>query len=270
MARLKGTAGDVFITSQLVEDCEDAWSVAGVGTATSAAVSTDAKVGSYSVKMVCGAGVNNGDILATEAISPTIDLRTFTTLMYWAKCSVAITTAGDLQIGVSETADLGGSPVYSNIPVLAAATWKYCASAIVPTDLDIVNSVGAKLTANDPGAFDLYLDDIRAAKEIAGIKSWTLDQSAEVTDVTGFDSSGHRQFTPTLKSWSGSFEGYKDGVPLTIGSLVGLELRESQTATQQFRGNAYITGLHASVAVDGVVIYSYDFQGTDSLEIATA
>jgi len=268
MARLKGTGGDVFVASQLLEDCEDAWSVAGVGTATSAAVSTDAKVGSYSVKMVCGAGVNNGDILATEVIT-SVDITSYTTLMYWAKCSVAITTAGDLQVGVSETADLGGSPVYSDIPILAANTWKYCASTITTTGLNAVISVGAKLAANDPGAFDLYLDDIRAAKTVAGIKSWTLDQLVDVIDTTGFDSSGHRAYTPGLAGWAGTFEGFKEGLPLTIGSQVGLELRESATATQQFRGNAIITGLHATTAVDGVVVYSYDFQGTEALVIPT-
>ena len=267
--RIAGTAGDVFITSQLVENCEDDWAVTGDATATSAAVSTVAKVGSHSVKIVCGAGVNDGDLLAHEIVT-SMDLTDYTNLMYWAKCSVAIGTAGDLQIGVSETASMGGTPVWADIPVLGEDTWKYCSSAITTTGLNAVVSVGAKLTANDPGAFDLYLDDIRAAKEIAGIKSWTLDQSAEVADVTGFDSSGHREFTATIKSWSGSFEGYKDGAPLTIGSLVGLELRESQTATQQFRGNAYITGLHGGTSVDGIVTYSYDFQGTDALEIATA
>lgn len=269
MARLKGTGGNVYIASQLLEDCEDAWSVAGVGTATSADADTDAKVGDYSVKLVCGAGVNNGDILATEVIT-SVDITSYTTLMYWAKSTVAITTAGDLQIGVSETADMGGSPVYSDVPVLAANTWKYCASDITTTGLDAVISVGAKLADNDPGAFDLYLDDIRAAKVIAGIKSWTLDQTVSAIEVTGFDSSGHKAYIPGLADWSGTFEGYKEGVPLTIGSQVGLELRESSTATQQFRGNAIITGLHANVAVDGAVTYSYDFQGTDSLVIPTA
>lgn len=100
---------------------------------------------------------------------------------------------------------------------------------------------------------------------IAGIKSWTLDQIVEALEGTGFDSGGHKVYTPGLGGWSGSFEGFKDAAPLTIGTAISLELRESQTASQKFTGSAIITGLHAATAVDGLVTYGYDFQGTGAL-----
>ena len=268
---LAGTAGDVFVASVLLENAEDAWDVDGGATGTSAAVDTDAKVGTYSVKIVVPVGSNNGDILAHEVITST-DLITaaYTHLMYWAKSSVAINTAGDLAIGVSETEHLGGSPVYSSIPVLVANTWKYCFSTITTTGLDQVIFVGAKLVANDPGAFNLYLDDIRAGKLIAGIRSWSLDYTSDTVETTDFGSAGVKEYIISGSSWSGSFDGFKDGAPLTIGSQYGIALAESGTATQMWLGTAFITGVHPTVSHDGIVSYAYDFLGTGVLQPATA
>ena len=172
---LSGKNGNVYTSPQLVDNCEAAWSVAGNGQADTAATDADHKVGDTSVKMVCGVGVAATNILATKEISPTIDLITpvYTHLMYWAQCTDTFGAAGDMQIGVSETTDMGGTPVYSDIPLLTAATWKYCISTLATTGLDAVRSVGAKLIEDDFGAFDLYLDDIRAGKIVAGIRAWT-------------------------------------------------------------------------------------------------
>jgi len=271
MAHLAGKSGDVYVASQLIEDCEDDWAVTDGATATSAAKDTDAKVGDYSVKIIVPVGSNNGDLLAHEAIT-SVDLATpaFTHLMYWSQSSVGINTAGDLQLGVSETASMGGTPVYSNIPVLTANTWKYCFTTLTTTGLDAVISVGAKLTANDPGAFNLYLDDIRAAKLIAGIKSWSLDYTSDALETTDFANAGVKAYIVGGSGWAGSFEGYKEGIPLSIGSIYGVSLAESSTATQMWLGNAIITGVHPSVGADGIVSYSYDYQGTGNLTVASA
>ncbi|MBU2060032.1 MAG: hypothetical protein KKB38_20145, partial [Gammaproteobacteria bacterium] len=105
---------------------------------------------------------------------------------------------------------------------------------------------------------------------VTGIKSWTVDYVFDALEGTGFDSSGHRVYTPGLDGWSGSFEGYKDGTPLTIGTEVALILKESATATQKWYGQAIITGAHPAGAVDGLIAISYDFQGTGALTIPTA
>ncbi len=110
-----------------------------------------------------------------------------------------------------------------------------------------------------------------ATNDVDGIKSWTLDQTFDALESTAFDSSAHRAYIPGLDGWSGSFEGYKNGVPLTIGTEIALILEEVlNSASQMFNGQAIITGLHATTAVDGLVTYSYDFQGTAGLTIATA
>jgi len=268
--RVVGYGGSVYIGSQLIEDCEDIWNEYVDAQVTASADTTDFKVGIASAKFVCPAdGLANGDIIASEVITPAIDISSYDKVMFWAKSSVAINTAGDLQILLDEDA-LCASPVTVNIPILSANTWKFCSVATTLTDYNATISVGLKLTANDPGAFNVWIDEIRAAKTIAGVKSWKLDYVFDVVETTGFDSGGAKTYSPTLKGWSGSFEGYKDGAPLTIGTIVGLELQESSTSTQQYRGSAIITGLHPSVSVDGLAVVSYDFQGTHGLEIPTA
>lgn len=111
---------------------------------------------------------------------------------------------------------------------------------------------------------------VDAAAEVVGVKSWTIDYEYDVLESTAFDSAGVKAFLPAGSGWSGSFEGHKDGAPLTIGTEVALALKESQTATQKFTGQAIIKGLHAVGSHDGLITYSYDFQGTGVLTIPTA
>jgi len=112
---------------------------------------------------------------------------------------------------------------------------------------------------------------VDAAAEVTGIKSWTLDYTVDILDVTDFDDAGVKAYVVGCSGWSGSFEGYKDGAPLPLaGAAVSLALKETQTATQKWTGSAYITGMHINTSHDGIVTYSYDFQGTGALVIATA
>lgn len=101
-----------------------------------------------------------------------------------------------------------------------------------------------------------------------GIKSWTLDYTVSIVDTTDFASAGVRDILPSVSQWSGSFEGYKDTTPITLGistTAVLLQLQETATSTEKWTGSAYITGIHASVAFDGTVNYAYDFEGTSTL-----
>ncbi len=111
---------------------------------------------------------------------------------------------------------------------------------------------------------------VHAASEVTGIKSWTLDYEFDVLESTGFDSAGVKTFLLGGSGWKGTFEGYKNGAPLTIGTSLSLSLKESQTATQKFTGTAFVMGLHAVTSHDGLVTYAYDYQGTAALVIPTA
>ena len=112
---------------------------------------------------------------------------------------------------------------------------------------------------------------VDAASEVLGIKSWTLDYVADTLEATDFDDAGVKAYIVGGSGWSGSFEGYKDTTPLALaGTSVALKLYESQTANQFWSGSAFITGIHINTSHDGVVTYSYDFQGTGALTVAAA
>jgi len=109
-----------------------------------------------------------------------------------------------------------------------------------------------------------------AVTAVVGMKSWTLDYVQDPLETTDFADSGHRTYIAGLDGWSGSFDGYKDGVPLGLGSQAILELRESATTTEKWTGAALITGAHPSLDVDGVEGITYDFQGTGALTVPTS
>ena len=266
MARLSGYGGSVIVASQVIENCEDAWNeMAGTGV-TASLDTSDFKNGSGSAKFVCDA-TTGVELVATEQVT-SMDLSAYTDLLFWAKSSVAM-DANDWQLCLDDSASCGSPIITANLPALSADTWKFCRVSADMSSCTAIVSVGLK-QAVDKGALTFRIDSVWAGAAISGVKSWTLDKTVDVYESTGFDSSGAKTYLPGASSWSGSFEGYKDGAPLAVGSVIGLELRESSTATQQWRGMAIITGVHDTVSVDGLVTYSYDFQGTDALELATA
>ncbi len=90
-------------------------------------------------------------------------------------------------------------------------------------------------------------------------------------ETTDFVDAGVRSYVAGCKGWSGSFEGPKGAAPpAIIGSIYSGDFGESDTTGQHWAGDILITGVHPSVSFDGVVAYTWDFQGTGALTIATA
>lgn len=271
MPHLAGKAGAVYVATAIIDDCEDAWTSGTHGTASLEA--TTLKVGTGACKIV-GSSVTSGDVLAYEAIAAgATDYSGYDFVYCWARCTDTV-AAADLRLVLDSDAGAPAAPeTLLDFPALTANTWKYCRLTGVGGSLLSASTaaltVGLEYNAN---AADntIYLDDIRAGKDILGIKSWTLDYTSDALETTDFADSGTRSYIIGASGWSGSFEGYKDGVPLSIGTIWGIELAESATATQTFAGSIIITGVHANAAFDGVVSYSYDFQGTMELRVASA
>ena len=119
---------------------------------------------------------------------------------------------------------------------------------------------------------------VGASLAIAGINQWSLDYTIDMLETTDFSASGVASYIPGVCRWSGTFSGYKDGAPQSLGtaSSVNLWLMESATGavasteTKVWKGTAYIGGIHPTTNFDGVVSYAYDFQGTASLTIPTS
>jgi hypothetical protein len=99
---------------------------------------------------------------------------------------------------------------------------------------------------------------------VSGIKSWTLDYTVDMLESTDFADAGVKTFLAGCSGWSGTFEGYKDGVPQAIGASITLKLYEV-AAGAYWTGTAFITGVSANTSNDGIVSYSYTFQGTAAL-----
>ena len=268
MTAIAGKTGNVFVASLLLENCEDDWQDGTHGS--SDLEETIVKVGDGSVK-ITGSSVENGNILAYEALASSTDVSSYTHILCWAWCSSTI-AAADLRLALDDTDACASPESLVDLPALTADTWKYChCTEVTGSTLDdssAADYIGLEWNANAQDKI-VYLDDIRAAKNVAGIRSWSLDYTTDPLETTDFGDAGVRSYIAGPSGWAGTFEGFKDGAPLTIGSQYGLELAESATVTQMWLGNAIITGLHPSVAYDGVVTYSYDFTGTGVLTIAS-
>ena len=102
---------------------------------------------------------------------------------------------------------------------------------------------------------------------VAGIKSWTLDYTSDSLETTDFADAGIKSYIVGAKGWSGSFEGYKEGVEqiLTADAASPVALKLYEDATYYWGGNAIITGVHSSVSHDGIVSVSYDYVGIAAL-----
>lgn len=106
--------------------------------------------------------------------------------------------------------------------------------------------------------------EIPGQTTIAGIKSWTIDLTADVVETTAFEDAGVRAYLGTVTGWSGSFEGYKSGVPIVISGDVQ-STRMFEDATTFWTGDLIVTGLSETASHDGVAAISYTFQGTGVL-----
>ena len=271
MAELAGTAGGVYGSPLLVENCEDAWNEHTEAGCTSS--TTTGKVGTYCARVTTDT-VGADVVMMSEDIS-TADLSTYHGLVYWARTSLT-TTATQLKMQISESAECATPAESMALPVLSADTWRQCFTKFVAAGSTRNATISIGLYADEDlsdGTFDV--DDVYAVKLIGGIKSWTLDYTVDMLDSTDFadgnTTNSQRTFMPGLSTWSGSFEGAKDSTPiaLSFSSAVHIALQESATSGQGWVGMAYITGIHPSVSVDGLVTYTYDFTGHGELTEAT-
>ncbi len=165
-------------STQVIEDCEDAWNLNVDADCTSTLDTGDYKVGSGSAKLVIASGMAAGDYPAFEAIS-SLDLTSFTGIKLWIKSSVAA-AAGDLALYLSEDNNPpGGTDEEILLPALAAGKWTRAYARITDaSDLNAVISVGLYYRT-DIGACTIHIDDIRAESSY-----WYMDSGENFTQST--------------------------------------------------------------------------------------
>lgn len=271
MTHLAGKSGSVYLATTIIDDCEDAWTSGTNGTAS--LETTLFKVGSGSAKCVVADIASAGDIVMYESIAAgATNYSTFSHVLCWARSTVTASAAA-FRLALDNTAGAASPETLLDFPALTQDTWKYChlteVSGTPMSASTAATVVGLEMNA-DIGAVTIYLDDIRAAKTIAGINTWTLDYTSDALETTDFGCAGVKSYIIGGSGWSGSFSGYKDGAPLSIGTIWGVELAESATTTQMWLGNIIITGINATTSHDGVDSYTYTFQGTGDLMTASA
>ena len=105
---------------------------------------------------------------------------------------------------------------------------------------------------------------------VAGVNTWSLDYTVDALETTDFSASGIATYLLGVSRWSGTFGGYKDGVPLALGTANTVSVYLGEDPDIYWSGLAYITGVHAAVNYDGIAGYTYDFQGTGALSPASA
>jgi len=262
MAHLSGKNGGVYTSSLLIDDCEDAWTNDNI---TSCGTDTDSKVGTYSVKNVIPGALGANILLSHEGSLGPLNLSTYDAVFLWIKSSITA-ALNDNQILLDDTDACTSGIENLQLPALTLGVWTqvFLPLATPASDTAIV-AVGLQQIAA-LGARNIFLDEIRALKEIDGIKSWSLEYTTATLDTTDFAVSGVSSFLPGISEWHGSFEGYKEGVPLGIGAEIYLVLGETSTGSQCWIGKAIISNVRPTTDHDGLVSYSYDFQGTGALE----
>ena len=118
-----------------------------------------------------------------------------------------------------------------------------------------------------------------ASGSMGNAKAWSLDVTQETVDTTDFDSSGWKESTATLNSWSGSITAIFDASGTAEGALqTGLTGGSSVTLSMQlgggagtydvYSGSAIITGQSITNDVNGIVEATFSFEGTGALTIA--
>ena len=267
MAHIHGKGGDVYGTAIVVDDCEDSWAEGGAD-AGSTPSTTAGKVGTNAARATTVA-VGSSAILMNEVVAST-DYSTYACAVFWARSSVASIAAGDLQLRVDDTAQTA-SPLESLDfgSMATASTWyRHLKKFTTPAALTAIISIGlGQVTDLADGTFDI--DDVRFLKQVAGINTWSLSYTGEAVETTDFADNGVKTYIAGASGWSGSFSGYKDGAPLGINTEVVMAFQESTATGGSYIGNVLITDQSADVSSDGVITYSYTFQGTGDLQIPT-
>ena len=246
----------------IIDDCDIIW------TADDAAVSlktTDPPEGTGFARATTTA-VGADQILIHHTVNK--DLANYDGAYWWARTDlVGGTTALDLKLNLYEAAHEAAPDVEMVIPALTKDVWKQCFDlfdgAVGLRDAIVGVQLYQDVDLGD-GTFDI--DAVVALAEIDGIKSWSIEYATAILDTTDFGDSGVSSFLPGISEWHGSFEGYKDGVPASIGAEVYLVLGETNTDGNWWLGKAIITNVRPSTDYDGIASYSYDFQGTAALE----
>ena len=112
-----------------------------------------------------------------------------------------------------------------------------------------------------------------AGDNVTMITSWSISIEADTLEFTNFGSAGWKENMGSLKSWSGSIEGFADtaqnATSLAVGTTVAVVLVEGGTGSTTYTGNAIITSQSVDASTAELVTVSFDFTGSGTLAETT-
>ena len=125
-------------------------------------------------------------------------------------------------------------------------------------------------------------DDFDVFNTVAFIRNWTVEETADMLDVTDMSNGGARNFKTGLKTWTGTadlyipFDETTGAEEITEGTdvdalTVGTEYKwkfypDVSTGTfESYEAKGRISSISRSVAVDGMAEMSVSIQGVEAL-----
>ena len=110
------------------------------------------------------------------------------------------------------------------------------------------------------------------AVNVSTVSSWSVSIEADTLEYTSFDSGGWKDMMGSLKSWSGSIEGFADTAQtasIVVGDEVTLVLVEGGTGSKTYTGSAIVTSKSVDASTAELVTVSFDFTGSGILAEST-
>jgi hypothetical protein len=107
-----------------------------------------------------------------------------------------------------------------------------------------------------------------AGNNVSQITSWSISIEADTLEFTNFDSQGWKENAGSLKSWSGTIEGFVDTAQtatLNCGATVEVILVEGGSGSTTYTGDAVITAKNIESSTAELVTISIDVTGTGTL-----
>jgi hypothetical protein len=160
----------------IIESGAGAWAPEANVTRTNPAGTFDTNM----IKLAIAGAFTTG-VVASLDIAAT-DYSVYSSIGTLIQCSINV-AAGVLQVGVSETIALGGSPILLDLPAMVAGQWYYVVLDFtgVAADRNAILSFG--LNANsDPGAVDVYVQHMGLGEMVYDIAGFAIDDQALADD----------------------------------------------------------------------------------------
>jgi len=100
------------------------------------------------------------------------------------------------------------------------------------------------------------------------ITSWSISIEADTLEYTNFGSAGWKENMGSLKSWSGSIEGFADtaqAATIAVGTEITVVLVEGGAGSTTYTGDAIVTSKSVDASTAELVTVSFDLTGSGTL-----